>query len=387
MIRLANPLSSGQMNILHALAPGAYGGLERVVQALACGHRSLGHRVSVAAVHQPGDPIESFLSALEAGGVRVVPVGVSGRKYSTERAMVEQACNKLRPDVLHTHGYRPDVLLAGVARGLGLPHVSTVHGFTGGDWKNRCYEFLQKRSYRRMSAVVAVSTRIAEILAAAGVPRERVHVIRNAWGGTSAPLPRDAARAALRLPAHGYTVGWVGRLSREKGPDVMLEALRPLMDLPISFSFIGDGPQLERLRVRSRALGLDGRVRFHGAIPDAGRFAGAFDLFALSSRTEGTPIALFEAVAAGVPVVATEVGGVPEILSAGEGLLVPPEDPAALAAAIRQAHGDPAGALQRAAAAEQRMGRDCALPQWLDRYLTLYEQISSPARRADPCQV
>src|SRR5439155_136427 len=109
-------------------------------------------------------------------------------------------CARLQPDVVQTHGYRPDVLDAGAARRLGIPVVTTVHGYTGGSWRNRLYERLQRRAFRRFDAVVAVSQRLADSLTHDGVPRDRVHLIRNAWAGAEPLLDRDAAR---RAPGEG----------------------------------------------------------------------------------------------------------------------------------------------------------------------------------------
>src|SRR5207245_7018221 len=107
--------------------------------------------------------------------------------------------------------------------------------------------------------------------------------------------------------------------------------------------FIGEGPGRRQLKARARRLYPDGegRVRWHGAVRDAGKLFTAFDLFVLSSRTEGSPIVLFEAMAAGVPVIATTVGGVPDTVSTEEAVLVPPEHAPALAAAIRAASRTP----------------------------------------------
>jgi glycosyltransferase involved in cell wall biosynthesis len=124
---------------------------------------------------------------------------------------------------------------------------------------------------------------------------------------------------------------------------------------------IGEGPERPDLEQRVRDAGLADRVRFHGEVLDAAACFRAFDLFVSSSRTEGTPIVLFEAIAAGVPVVATSVGGVPDVLGPDQALLVPPEDPSALAAAIREALAEPGAASVRAENAMRRLGEHYAL--------------------------
>src|SRR2546425_12058628 len=123
------------MVVLQVVAPGEIGGLERVAQALASGLRGLGHDVHVAVMlDAPG--AHPFLAGLDHSGIPTHPLVLPGRAYLRERRAVAGLCRSLRPDVVHTHGYRPDVVDAGVARGLGIPIVTTVHGFTGGGWEN-----------------------------------------------------------------------------------------------------------------------------------------------------------------------------------------------------------------------------------------------------------
>jgi glycosyltransferase involved in cell wall biosynthesis len=363
------------MVIVNLVAPAQFGGLERVVQILGQGLRRLGHEVHAVAVGAGPEAVEPFLAPLADAGVQTHALAMPGRQYSRERAAVTDLCRLLRPDVVHTHGYRPDVLHASGVRRLGVPVVTTVHGFTGGGWKNRFYEWLQCRAFRRFDAVVVVSRPLAERMARAGVARSRIHTVPNAWRQFAPPLERDAARAALGIPRDGFVVGWVGRLSHEKGADVLLEALPHLSDVPLSVSIVGSGDQRNALQTRARELGFDGRIRWHGAVSDAERVFTAFDVCVLSSRTEGTPVVLFEAMAAGVPIVATRVGGVPDVVSPAEGTLVRSEDPVALAAEIRRVHGDPVAARQRAGVAHARLVREFGVAPWLDRYQTIYELV------------
>jgi len=366
--------------VLHVVAPGAFGGLEHVVQLLGTGLRGVGHEVHVAAVVGTGEDraMHTFLAPLARAGVHTH--GLIGAGRLAERAAIRRLCGRVRPDVVHTHGYRPDVLDAGVARGLGIPVVTTVHGFTGGGWKNRLYEWLQCRAFRRFDAVVAVSRPLVTRLEGAGVPAARIHEVPNAWGqgsGAAPPLDRREARAVLGLPADAFVVGWVGRLSHEKGADVLLDALPHLRDLPLEVSIVGDGVERRSLTTRALGLGLNGRLHWHGAIPDAGRLFTAFDVFVLSSRTEGTPIVLFEAMAAGVPIVATAVGGVPHVLSSDAAALVAAEQPAALASAIRAVHRSADVAQWRARAARARLESAYGVAPWIERYIAIYRTVTS----------
>jgi glycosyltransferase involved in cell wall biosynthesis len=368
--------------ILHVLDPGEAGGRERVVQGLAAAQRRAGRDVAVVAVIEPGTEPAAFAAPLKSAGVEIVYLPVPRRRYLGERAQLARLLSQLRPAVVHTHGYRPDVVDAGVARQLGIPTVTTVHGFTGGDRRNRFYEWTQRRAFRRMDAVVAVSQPLADLLAAHGISRDRIDVVPNGWVELTEPLDRDAARAALGVENRDFHLGWVGRLSHEKGPDLFLQALVQLEDLPFRASIMGSGQESSSLRTRADALGLSDRVRWHGTIRDAVRFFPAFDVLVLTSRAEGTPVVLLEAMAVGVPIVATAVGGVPDLLTHSEAVLVPPGDPEALAAAARRVYGDRAGARARAEAARRRLVSCCDAATWVDRYDSVYSRIRSGPKRA-----
>jgi glycosyltransferase involved in cell wall biosynthesis len=375
---------SARLSVLHVLAPAPAGGLERVVRALAHGQALRGHAVTVAAVVQPtphgttgrGESNARALDGLRSPGVNVVPIVVPGRGYAGERRAIVTMAQEGRAQVAHTHGYRPDVVDAGALRGAGLPTVTTVHGFTGGGWRNRLYERLQRRAFRRFEAVVAVSEPMARLLTASGVPTSRLHMIPNAYAAKAPPVARTEARALLGIANDAWVVGWVGRLSREKGLDVLLDAMAAWRNPSVVLAVIGDGRERERLDAQARERGVASAVRWLGLVPEAGTLYRAFDVFALSSRTEGTPIALFEAMDAGVPIVATSVGGVPAVVSPTEALLVPSERPTALAAALRAIHGDPRAAAERAAAARQRLVEHYAVEPWIDRYDAVYRAVT-----------
>ena len=342
----ANP---PRLSILHVLAPGQAGGLESVVVSLAAGLAAMGHGVGVLSVIGQDSPEPSLHSVLSERGVKVTSIALPARAYRRERAAYRAVLTTLRPDVVHTHGYRPDVLASPVAGRLRIPRVSTVHGFTGGDWKNHMYEFLQVRAFRHFERIVAVSGPLERKLVDAGLRPNQVTLLPNAFAEPSNRLTRAESRALLGLAPEDVVVGWVGRLSPEKGLDVLLEALAVVPG--VTLSVLGTGKQHGALVQQAERLGIAGRIRWHGLVPEAARLYPAFDLFVLSSRTEGTPIALFEAMAAGIPVIATAVGGVPDVVTEKEALLVPSESPDALARAMTSALDQPDAARERAAAA------------------------------------
>ncbi|MGH7577663.1 MAG: glycosyltransferase [Longimicrobiales bacterium] len=380
------------ITILHIVAPAEVGGVERVVKALVSGHSDAGHDVHVAAVVSSVDPDHAFLASLRGTGATAHVLAVSDRAYRHERALVRDLCHRIHPDVVHTHGYRSDVVDASVARRLGIPTVTTAHGFVGNTWRGRLYERVQRAAFRRFDHVVAVSQALGACITRDGVPTERLTILRNAWSGDQPSLDRSAARRELGVSRDGFRIAWVGRLTREKGADLMIDAFARLqatgLDSPapsspngeaFALSIIGEGQERAALERRAAALGVADRITWHGLLHDAARVLPAFDVHVLSSRTEGTPIVLFEAMAAGVPIVATRVGGVPDVLSPAEGWLVPADDPDAIAAAVVAIRDNPSEIRARVRAARDRLEDQFSVEPWLARYEVLYRSVMRTA--------
>lgn len=365
-----------RLRILHTLAPAPAGGLETVVQELATGQHRRGHGVRVLAFVDPA-PEHPFEVPLRQAGVDVALCRVRGRAYLQAWRLARDQIRAFDPDVVHSHGYRSDLLDAEAARRLGFPTVTTVHGssFLGG--ATHLWERLQLWNLRRFDAVVSVSNPLTELLVRKGVPEVKIHTIPNAWSGRPPALDGPRARRALGLPAAPGVpvIGFVGRLIPVKDAGLLLDALELIPDLDWRLVLVGDGPERAPLTDRLRHSAIGGRVLFTGAVDRAGDLFPAFDVFALSSKSEGTPMVLFEAMAAGVPVVATAVGGVPDVVGREGGILVPPGDPVSLAGALRSTLTDPGEARRRAVAARARLAGTYGPDSWLDRHERVYDAV------------
>jgi len=305
-------------------------------------------------------------------GVPVTRVVVGARSYLREYRLLTALVARLQPGVVHTHGYRADVIGGAVARAHRVATVSTVHGFTGGGRRNRLYERVQSYVLRRADAVIAVSAPLVQLLAEAGVPRDKIHCIPNGFAPVVDTVTRAAARHRLGIRPDTLVAGWVGRLSSEKGADVMLDALAE-SDPRWHLSVIGEGDELDHLRQQAAMLRISDRITWHGAIANAGSLFTAFDAFVLSSRTEGTPITLLEAMNAGVPIVATRVGGVPDVVSSSHALLVPAEEPRMIAQALSELEREPSAATHRSMRARERLLQSFSPATWLGAVDAVYE--------------
>jgi glycosyltransferase involved in cell wall biosynthesis len=256
--------------------------------------------------------------------------------------------------------------------------------------KVRVNETLDRLLLRWMDRVVCVSEGQATKVRRAGVAPERVLVIRNAIGPDAFAPPDPSARTQL----HGFfprpprcVVGAAGRFSSEKGFGVLVNAAAAVTrhNSDVGFVLFGDGPLRDSLARQIGAAGLEGRFVLPGFRTDLGRFLPHCDLVALPSYTEGLPVIVLEALAAGVPVVATAVGGTPEVIEEGvSGYLVPPGDAAALARRLTELLG---AASQRTAMGEcgrQQVRERFTFEVQAARYQELFETLA-PRRRRVAC--
>ncbi len=275
-----------------------------------------------------------------------------------------------RPEIVHTHLAKAGALGRLAARRSGVPVVvHTFHGHVLQSYfsrlKNAAFAATERALAARTDALIAVAPRVRDELLSMGIGREdRWHVVPVGVDVATllgSRMPTAEARARLGLPQEGSVIGVVGRLAPVKDHRTFLEAaVRVAAERPDTTVVVaGDGELRDSLEARARSM-LGDRVRFLGWVQDLPALYGAIDVVALTSRSEGTPVALIEAAASGTPVVATGVGGVPEVVrDRRTGLLVPPGDPVAVAAQLLTLLEDPEGA--------RRMGEEGA--DWVrDRF-------------------
>jgi glycosyltransferase involved in cell wall biosynthesis len=257
-------------------------------------------------------------------------------------------------DLIHSHGYKGNILFGFMPRSIrGLPLVSTVHGYTStqGVSKMRMYEWLDACSLKFIDRVVVVNKGMLENPRLKKVRGVKFHVVNNGIPMDSPPVA--AAKELERLDAldktivgfckRGFTVGSVGRLSEEKGYKYLIEAVRKLgmEGVDARLLILGEGPQRSELERLVGEFGIGDRVLLPGYRNDAKRYIHLMAVFVISSLTEGLPMSLLEAMQAGVPIVATRVGGIPDVMADGEaGVLVQPRNPNALAEAIEKIKKD-----------------------------------------------
>ncbi len=324
-----------------------------------------------------------FIETVRTEGI---PIGMVPERRAFDPAVpraLAELVRSLNPHVIQTHAVKSHFLARLARLPDCAPWVAFHHGYTWPTWRARTYNQLDRWSLRAARKVLTVSLPFRNELIARGVAPDRIEIVHNAirqdWGtrpgdsGTAANL-----RAKLRI-ADGYRVLLiVGRLSLEKDHPTLLKAvaaLRPRWKLHLVI--VGEGPERPRIEDEISRLGLSGVVTLTGHQPSAEPYYGIADVAVLSSRTEGSPNALLEAMAAGVPVVATRVGGIPEIATHEENaLLVEASDARQMAAAIATLMENTNLAAQLSARARQVVGQRFTPEARVSRLAGIYRSIA-----------
>lgn len=343
------------------------------------------------------DSIRSIFWSFAEGGKSLPFLEEAGRRgFETEclrqnapafRAVLAELGEKLakvRPDLLLCHGYKADVLGGIAARRLGIPVVAVSRGWTGVSWKVRLNEMLDRISLVAMDRVVCVSEGQAAKVRRAGVPDRRIQVIRNAIhvDRFDRPVPDGRRRLTDLFPrTPSRVVGAAGRLSPEKGFFDLVEAAARLrrVDASTGFVIFGEGPLHDDLVRRAAAEGLSGSFVVSPFRADLDDLIPHLDVLAMSSYTEGLPNVALEASAASVPIVATDVGGIPEVVEHGvTGYLVPAGDPATLASRLAELLENPSLRASMGIEGRRRVERLFSFRSQASAYLDLFEEICSP---------
>jgi glycosyltransferase involved in cell wall biosynthesis len=337
---------------LHVITRLVVGGAQENTLLSVRGLQGLGYRAELAAGPEAGP--EGALPVPEEVPFHPIPCLVREVRLWKDLRATWQLYRLLRRgyDVVHTHTSKAGVVgriaarLAGVPVVVHTPHGHVYRGY-GGPWKSRGFVWAERLLARWTDALVALTDgeRGEHLRERVGRP-ECWHVVPSGVELERYRSTTPLRRADLGLPESAFVVGCVARLVPVKGVEDALRAVAELRDLvpPVHLALVGDGPQRGTLEALAGRLGLRGRAHFLGLRQDVPRLLPLFDVLVLPSRNEGMGRAVVEAQAAGVPVVASRVGGIPDVVLHGQtGLLVPPADPRALAAALACLAADPAG--------------------------------------------
>jgi sugar transferase (PEP-CTERM/EpsH1 system associated) len=329
--------------------------------------------------------VESSICSTTPGGALRAHVRAGVPVFELQRRPGNRTFRNVRPDIVHTHSWGTlceGLLAARLAR---VPKV--VHGEHGTLQLKPYQARIQRLAWGRVDRLLSVSSRLAERMAeGTGFSLERVHVIRNGVDlSRFGTVARAAARRELGLDDDVFVIGTAGRLVPVKDQGLIVEAVAELSrrGRRVVALIAGEGPLLDELRAHAAAKGVADVIRFLGHRPDLERVFAALDIFVLSSISEGLSNTILEAMASGLPVVATRVGGADElVLDEATGVLVPPRSAGALADAIERLAADPERRKAMADAARRRACDEFAIERMMENYTTFYESIGDRIPRA-----
>jgi len=282
-----------------------------------------------------------FLDSAQRAGIATFPVPESGAFDRRVLKRLRAAARELAPDLIQTHAVKSHFLSALAGFPDIAPWIAFHHGYTWPDSKALLYNQLDRWSLPRAQQVLTVSSPFREEMIARGVRPEKIEVIHNAidadWGRRNSTVQkRNELRGRLGVPEDKQIVLIVGRLSKEKDHKTLIRAVgRMRRDRSVHLIIVGDGPERSNITRQIKESGLEAEVSITGQVPSAEPYYGIADVCVLSSLSEGSPNALLEAMAARVPTVATQVGGIPEMVTDGESaVLVRPRDEIGMCQAI-----------------------------------------------------
>ncbi len=394
-------MSSERVKVLRVIARLNMGGPALHVAYLTAGLAERGYDTTlVAGSLARGEDSMAFVA--DRRGVEVVKIDELHREISPLRDLVAvfrlaRLIRAERPQILHTHTAKAGAigrLAALVAGPAGPPivvhtfHGHVLHGYFD-PFRTRVFRLLERFLARSSTALIAVSPQVRDDLVSLGVaPAEKVTVVRLGIELDERVAIDEAMRVEARrvmgiLPER-FAVGWVGRMTGVKRTDDVVRAFAALRARGVDacLCIVGDGPDRDQVERRAHELGVIRDCLFLGYQEDVARFFAVFDAFVLSSVNEGTPVVAIEALAAARPVVATRVGGVPDVVTDGvDGFLVEHGDVEALAERLARLAADPELRRAMGEAGRERVLQRYAVSRLIDDIDRLYRSLLEARKR------
>jgi len=364
------------LRIAHLVSGDAWGGLEAVVLDLLSSEIYRARTDATIVALNEG----MLASRARARGLRVVVVPESAMSFFSLVGALKRVIEDLRPDIIHTHRYK-EILLGAILSPISVPqHVITIHGYEP-----------PTSLLVHLKSVVSNTLCIGAALARGGrfvvvsdhlracfkIPRRRCAVIHN---GIQIP---EQAQSELQYKrsdhSKGAVIGWVGRMVPVKNLSTLLNAVAEMASTPPpALLLVGDGPERASLEQLAKSLGIFERVRFQGFVENPRHFYNQMDVFALPSLHEGIPIALLEALGAGLPVVASAVGGIPQVMGAsGAGVLIDSTSPFVWAKVLTELLTDRSRMDAFGQCARRHIQNNFSVEGMASHYVAMYESTNA----------
>jgi glycosyltransferase involved in cell wall biosynthesis len=358
------------MRILHIISSGGMYGAEAVILNLSRTLNEQGH-TSLLGIFSNAN-LQLHERAL-AEGIESHLIPCNGQIDRTVPASIRTLATSTNTDLIHAHGYKADVYAYLAMRNTSTPLVSTCHTWYDDNRLLWLYGVLDRRVLRHYAAVVAVSDDVTQRLLTSGVAADRIHFIRN--GIDLRPFTNATPSLRHLAPLEGLLVGWIGRLTYDKGPDIFLRAIAKVRaQFPNArYLLVGEGPYRQEVERLITDLAIGDIVHLLGQRNDMPAVYASCDLMVSSSRQEGLPMAILEGMAGALPWIATAVGAVPLVIHNGaNGILIPAENFEVLADELGQLLANPEERSTLGAAARLLIESEFSAERMTSDYVRVY---------------
>ena len=372
-------IQKDKCHILHLISSAGLLGAERVLLELAGHSKQAGLKVTIGVFENSRNPNLEVANEAKERGFQVQIFPCSGRLDKNTIQMIKDYIDNASVQILHSHNYKSNFYARRALSNSNVRWVVTNHGRRFGP-KLLLYNLLDAFIVRRADKIIAVSEEIAKKMKLAGIVKGKILLIENGVNlerFTKNTSP-EAIKESLGIKKEALVVGTIGALTREKGHQYLLRAaLKVIRIYPKAiFLLVGDGIERPNLEKTVSHLGIKDSVIFAGMRKDVPEILSILNAFVLPSLNEGLPIALLEAQAAKVPVVATRVGAIPDVVKDGiTGILIPPEDPEAIAKSIVRVLSDRKGAHNMAQKGFERVRDNFSSEKMASKYIMIYKEL------------
>ncbi len=385
--------SSSRPVVLHArVVTGTGGGPDKTILNSPRFLTDLGYESVCAYLHPPDDPgFKELTQRAESLNAELISISDRGLKDVSVISRLLKICRERNVSIWHGHDYKSDALGLLLRRFHPMKLVSTVHGWGVKSKKTPLYHAIDRFSLKSYDRVICVSDKLLAECISAGIPIGNLCEIDNAIDLSSyESLPQKrAARIQLDVDPEKPVVVAVGRLSKEKAFDVLIQAFSDLLQTGIDATLViaGDGPERDALQSRITSFGCDNSIRLVGHVADPRDVYAAADVFALSSTSEGLPNSLLEAMACGVPVVATAVGAVPNVITdEANGLLIQPGEASPLTLALSRLLSNEDLRTQFASAGHRTIEEQFSFKHRMQKVAAVYDSLLAGHDSSDNCR-
>ena len=378
---LMNKFKSKEPRILHIISSSGFLGAENVVLELAKETTKVGYWVTIGIIENRNNLHMELAEKAREDGIKVQIFPCRGRFDGRTISSIRSFISSRQANILHSHGYKSNFYVSLANRGH-MSWVVTNHLWKKTTFALKFYAYLDSLLIRRANKIVAVSDEIVDAMMHRGIPSVKITVIDNGVDlqRFSNSQRNNNLRKSFGLNESNKIIGTIGSLTEEKGHIYLLEAARKVIDVvpECRFLIIGDGGQRQFLQEKTAHLWLSEKILFAGSRKDVPEILSMLDAFVLPSIKEGLPMALLEAMASKVPVIATSVGAIPNVIEDGiNGLLIPPKNSDAISEAINKMLSNGDSAKEMELKGFEKVRDHYSSKQMAIKYLAVYKELLS----------